>query len=183
METYELIFTIAIGLLVLLFGFRLKRIAFFVIWFLIGYVLMHDYIMGFINSSVPEIATNSIYQLLLPIGGGVIMALLGFTIEKLCVSSITFAAVMLITINYFGTELLTLGIGAVVGVILGAFAVRMIKPATIIATSGIGAYALTLAVFELFKDLNHATFYFPILIVLMAIGVFFQFGASKRVHY
>lgn len=183
METYELIFTVAIGLVVLLFGFRLKRIAFFVIWFLIGYVLMHDYIMSFINSSVPEIATNNIYQILLPIGGGVIMAMLGFTIEKLCVAGITFAAVMLITVNYFGTEILTLVIGAVVGVILGAFAVRMIKPATILATSGIGAYALTLAIFQLFKDLNYTTFYFPILIVLMLVGVFFQFGTTKKIHY
>lgn len=167
----------------LLFGFRLKRIAFFVIWFLIGYVLMNDYIMNFINSNVPEIANNGIYQFLLPVGGGVIMAMLGFTIEKLCVSLITFAMVMLVTVNYFGTDMLVLAIGAVAGVILGAFAVRMIKPATILATSGIGAYALALVVFELFKDLNYDIFYFPIFIGIMLVGTFFQFGTCKRIHY
>lgn len=182
METYELIFTIVIGLLVLLFGFRLKRIAFFVIWFLIGYVLMNEYIMGFINSNAPEIASNDIYQFLLPVGGGVIMAMLGFTIEKLCISLITFAMVMLVTVNYFGTDMLVLAIGAVAGVILGAFAVRMIKPATILVTSGIGAYALNLVIFSSFA-LDKTLFYFPIFIGIMLIGTFFQFGTCKRIHY
>ena len=181
METYELIITAAIGLAVLLFGYRLKKVAFFVIWFVLGYFLMNNYLMGFIKDSVPEIANDAIYQTLLPIGGGLILALLGFTIEQLCVSGITFALVLMTAMHYFGTDLLVIGIAAVVGVILGALAVRMMKPATIIATSGAGAYALTLVIFALFTTLDKNVFYLPIIGIIAILGCFFQFSTTKHV--
>ena len=179
METYELVFTIAIGLAVLLFGYRIKKIAFFIIWFLLGYTLM-GYLMPTINETVPEIAASGIYQTLLPIGGGVLLAMLGFSIEKLCVGGICFALIMVITANHFGTEMSTLAIGAIVGIIAAGAAVMLMKPATILATAFAGAYALTLGIFAIFVDLSQAT-YLPILIGLGAVGAIFQFVTTKRV--
>ena len=85
METYELIFAIIIGLLLLLAGYRIKKITFFIAWFIIGYYIMETYLLGIINNAVPQIANDAIYQNLLPLAGGVLMGCLGFTLEKLCV--------------------------------------------------------------------------------------------------
>lgn len=178
METYELVLMMAIGLAVLLFGYRLKKIAFFIIWFLLGYQLMIS-LLPTINNMVPEIAASQIYQTLLPIASGVLLAMLGFLIEKLCVGGICFALVIVITMHYFGTETTTLAIGAAVGIVLAGVAVMMMKPATIIATALAGAYALTISILEL-ATLSLETYYFPILGGLTAFGLIFQYLTTKR---
>ena len=181
LELYELIIFIALGLAVLFFGYRIKKVAFFIIWFLLGFNLMM-WLMPTINQMVPEIAGDALYQNLLPIGGGVILAMLGFSIEKLCVGGICFVLVILATIQYFGTDMSTLAIGGIVGVVAAGAAVALMKPATIVATSVAGSYALTLAIFAFFSEnLNFDTFYWPILIGIAAIGSIFQFLTTKRV--
>lgn len=176
----EAIIMSGLGLAVLLFGYRIKKIAFFIIWFLLGFNLVMM-IMPFVNQNVEAIATNELYQTLLPIGGGLLLALLGFSIEKLCVGGICFALVMLITAQYFGTEMQTLAIGAIVGVIAAGLAVTLMKPAIIVATAVAGAYALTLAVFKLNETIDFETFYWPMLIGLSAVGSIFQFLTTRRV--
>ena len=181
LETYQLILFIALGLAVLFFGYRIKKVAFFIIWFLLGFNLT-VWLMPTLNQMVPQIANDAIYQNLIPIGGGVILAMLGFSIEKLCVGGICFALVMLATIQYFGTEMQTLAIGGIVGVIAAGAAVTLMKPATIIATAAVGSYALTLAIFAFFSDtLDFNTFYWPVLIGITVIGAIFQFSTTKRV--
>lgn len=178
LNTYELAALAVAGLLLLFAGYRIKKFAFFIMWFILGFMLMTE-ILPFINEWVPEIATSSLWQNLLPLAGGLLLALLGFTIEKICLAGLTFGLTMVITINYFGTEPLTLGIGAVVGVILGAIAVRMMKPAIIIASSLAGAYAVTLALLASFPDLDSTIFYFPSLAVFTALGSLIQFKTNK----
>ena len=180
LDTIQLIILIGIGVAVLLFGYKIKKAAFFLIWFLLGFCLMM-WLMPMINDAVPQIADNSIYQTLLPIGGGIILAAMGFSIEKLCVAGITFGLVMLATVQYFGTDWITLAIGAVIGVLLGAFAVNMMKPATVIATAAVGAYVLTLVIFAFFPQINFAIFYWPILIGIGVIGALFQFKSNKGI--
>ena len=181
LETYQLIIFIAIGLAVLFFGYRIKKIAFFVIWFLLGFNLA-IWLMPTVNQMVPQIAGDAIYQNLLPIAGGVILAMLGFSIEKLCVGGICFVLVMLATIQYFGTDMQTLAIGGVVGIIAAGAAVALMKPAIIVATAAAGSYALTLAIFAFFSaSLDFNTFYWPVLIGIAAVGAIFQFITPKRV--
>lgn len=177
----ELIVMTVAGVAVLLFGYRIKKAAFFIIWFLIGLNLMNN-LMPEINKWVPQIATSELWQNLLPIAGGLLLALLGFSIEKLCVSLLCFALVMLITVQYFGAEIPTLAIGAIVGVIVGAFAVTMMKPAFIIASAAAGAYALTLCILHWFSGISFGVFYFPILIGLAVIGAIFQFATTKHLE-
>ncbi|MBR2741650.1 DUF4203 domain-containing protein [Candidatus Saccharibacteria bacterium] len=180
LELYELLIFIAIGLAILFFGYRIKKIAFFIIWFLLGFTLM-TYFMPTINNLVPDIANNDIYQFLLPIAGGVLLAMLGFTIEKLCVGGICFVLVMMTTIQYFGTEMSTLAIGAVIGIVMAGAAVALMKPAIIIATAVAGSYALTLAIFAFVTSLSFETYYWPVLIGIAAIGAGVQFLTTKHV--
>ena len=179
-QTPELIIMLGVGLAVLLFGYRLKKIAFFVVWFMLGYLGM-SYLMPQINNLVPEIAASELYQNLLPIAGGLLLALMGFSIEKLCVGGICFVLVMLLAVQYFGTDMQTLAIAAVVGVIVAGAAVMLMKPATIIATSAVGAYAITLALMKLVPDISFETYYWPMILGITAIGGVFQFLTTKRI--
>lgn len=177
----EAVIMLVLGAAVLLFGYRIKKIAFFIIWFLLGFNLM-VWLMPTINNLVPEIASSELYQTLLPIGGGLILALLGFTIEKLCVSGICFVLTMLITIQYFGTDIQVLAIGGIVGVVVAGVAVMVMKPAVIIATAVAGAYALTLAIMKLNTDINFEVMYWPMLLGIAAVGSIFQFLTTKRIR-
>ncbi|MBQ6460995.1 DUF4203 domain-containing protein [Candidatus Saccharibacteria bacterium] len=180
-EIPELIIMAAAGLAVLLFGYRIKKIGFFIIWFLLGLNLT-VYLLPWINSMVPQIAGNSLWQSLLPIAGGLLLGLLGFSIEKLCLGGIVFVLAMLITVQYFGSDIQTLAIGGVIGIVLAGVAVMMMKPAIIVATAITGAYALTSCILKWGAgNIDAATFYFPILIGLSIVGAIFQFATSKGV--
>ena len=167
-----------VGLLLLVCGYRIKKIAFFIIWFLLGYQLV-VFLMPTLNNMVPQIAENVLWQNLLPVGGGLLLALLGFSIEKLCVGGICFALVMTITAQYFGTEIQTLAIGAIVGVIAAGAAVMLMKPAIIVATSAAGGYALTMVILAAFTGISLETFYWPILLGSTAVGSVIQFATTK----
>ncbi len=178
MAPHELLIMAALGLTLMLFGYRIKKIAFFIVWFLIGYNLM-IFIMPLINGAVPQIAGSQLYQTLLPIAGGLLLALLGFSIEKLCVAGICFFLVMMITVRYFGTDIPTLAVGAIIGVVAAAAATAMMKPAIIIATALAGSYALTVALLNILV-LNERILYFPLIGAFALLGAIFQFATTKR---
>lgn len=180
MADYETVIMAALGLAVLFFGYRIKKIAFFIVWFLLGFNLIM-FFMPNINQMVPEIANNELYQNLLPIGGGLLLALLGFSIEKICVGGIAFAITMMITVTYFGTEILTLAVGGIVGVAVASLAVMLMKPAVIVATSAVGSYVITLAILNLVPQLDSDVFYWPLLIGIALVGAIFQFMTTKKV--
>ena len=182
METYELLIFSAIGLAVLLFGFRLKKAAFFVIWFLLGYVLTSKFLLSLAFQWIPQLNSNpAFWNILLPIAGGLLLGLLGFSIEKFCVAGITFITTIVVAINYFGPDMQVIVISAIIGVILAGLATAMIKPATVIATSVVGAYVVTLVILFLCK-IDSSIYYFPILIGLSALGSIFQFVTTKRIR-
>lgn len=178
---YELILFIALGLAILLFGYRIKKVAFFIVWFLLGFNLM-NMLMPTLESWVPQIAGSDFWRILLPIAVGLLLALIGFSIEKLCVAGMCFALVMMVVTQYFGTEIQVLAVGAIIGVVVAGFAVTLMKPAIIIATSLMGAYVLTLVVFSVFSHLDSGFLYWPILIGIAAIGAIFQFATTQRIE-
>lgn len=178
--TPELLIMAGLGLAVLLFGYRIKKIAFFIIWFILGYNLM-AFLMPTINNLVPQVADSSLYQTLLPIAGGLLLALLGFSIEKLCVGGICFALVMVITVRYFGTDIQVLAIGGIIGIIAAGAAIMLMKPAIIVATAAAGAYALTVATLNLATNLDFGAYYWPMVLGITALGSIFQFATTKRI--
>lgn len=179
MEIYELIIYIVIGILLCLLGYRIKKAAFFVIWFLLGYNLIF-YLMPAIEGWFPAIVGSEPWHIALPIAGGLFISLIGFSIEKLCVGGICFALTIVIAIRYFGTDPSTLAISAVIGIVAAGLAVILMKPATIVATSLAGSYLLTVAILELLPNLSHETYYFPILAGIAALGSLIQFLSTKR---
>ena len=176
----EVIVMAIAGLLLLFMGYRIKKVGFFIIWFLIGFNIMRI-LMPSINSVAPEaIKDSDLWQNLLPIAGGLLLALLGFSIEKLCVGGMVFGMIIMLTAQYFGTEIQTLVIGAIIGVVVAGLAVTLMKPTIIIATSLMGAYALAVAIFR-FSGLDAQVLYFPILIGLTILGSAVQFATTKNI--
>ena len=176
----ELVIMLGLGLAVLLFGYRIKKVAFFIVWFLLGYMGM-TMLMPTINNMSPEIANSDLYQNLIVIAGGLLLALLGFSIEKLCVGGICFALVMVISAQYFGTDMSTLAISAIVGVLAAGVAVMLMKPATIVATAAAGSYALTIALLKLIPDVSFGDYYWPLIIGITVLGALFQFATTKHI--
>lgn len=167
------------GLALLLLGYKLKKPAFFVVWFLLGYILT-GYLMPIINGAVPEIANNEMWQNLLPIAGGLLVGLMGFTIEKICLGGACMGLTLMMTAQYFGTDIQTMAIGGIIGAILAGVAVIMMKPATIIATSVAGGYALTLAILAIVPDLDKELLFWPMILGLAAAGAVVQFLTTRH---
>ncbi len=176
----ESVLMMGVGILLLFVGYRVKKLAFFIIWFLLGFNLV-GFLMPNINQMVPEIAASGLYQTLIPIAGGLLLALLGFSIEKLCLGGICFALVMVITVRYFGSEMSALAVGGIIGVIAAGVAVMMMKPATILATAVAGSYAITMALLSINPSMDYGVFYWPILLGLAAVGALVQFVTTKHV--
>lgn len=179
LQTPELIVMVIVGVLLLFMGYRIKKVAFFIIWFVVGYNLVSLF-MPNLRELVPAINESDLWSILLPVAGGLLLALLGFSIEKLCVGLMVFGLTMMVTIQYFGTDWQTLAIGAVVGLILGGLAVTLMKPAVIIASSLAGAYALTMAILTWASGLDAGALYFPMLIGFTAVGSVAQFMTTKH---
>ena len=178
----EIILMTIVGVLLLFLGYRIKKFGFFIIWFLIGFNLM-GILMPTINKVAPEaVVTSELWQNLLPIAGGLLLAMLGFTIEKICVGGIVFGLTLMITSQYFGTDIQTLAIGGIIGIVLAGAAVMLMKPAIIIASSLMGGYVLTLAIFMWFTGIDRTVFYFPLLIGISAIGSVTQFITTRRIE-
>ena len=179
MATYEIVLALILGIFVCLFGYRLKKLVIFLAFFLIGYSIMTR-LMPILNQNLPAIAESSFWQMLLPVCGGLLLSLLGFTIEKLCVGLLVCFATIALGVNQFGMTWEVVTIAAIIGVILGAIAVNMIKPATIIVTAIAGALVVADAIFALTSSISH-DYYMLILIGIAAVGAVFQFTNTKHI--
>lgn len=180
MENYEAIIALVLGLFVCLFGYRLKKIVFFIAWFIIGYIITQK-LLPTINTYIPQVSGEAFWQGIIPVFGGLLLSILGFSIEKLCVSLLCFFAVISIAFTQFGVSWEVFGIAAVIGVVAGGLAVTMMKPATIIVTAIIGASVAADAFLALATDIPSATYYMPILIGAAIIGSIFQFANVKHI--
>ena len=75
------IISIILGLLVCFFGYKIKKLAFFIIGFIIGYNL---------GLKVPAewYAGNDLITMILPFLTGIFLSLIALTAEKICISLI-----------------------------------------------------------------------------------------------
>ena len=168
------------GLALMLVGFRIKKAAFFILWFILGYVAS-GYLLPIINNALPEIAGSTFWQGLIPLIGGLLLALMGFMIEKIALGGVVFGLTLMMTAQYFGTEMQTMLIAGIVGAVLAGASVMMMKPATIIATSVGGAYALTLAILAIASgSIDAKTTFWPMIIGFSVLGSIVQFISCKH---
>lgn len=168
------------GLALMLVGYKIKKAAFFILWFILGYIGT-GYLMPIINNSMADVANSDFWQGLIPILGGLLLALMGFVIEKIALGGVVFGLTLMMTAQYFGTEIQTMAIAAIIGAVLAGAAVMMMKPATIVATSVGGAYALTLAILSIAAgSIDSGTAFWPMIIGFSVVGTLIQFLSTKH---
>ncbi len=167
-----------VGLLLLFAGFKVKKIAFFILWFLIGFNLVVVFMPSLANV-MPDIVNDVFWQNVFPLVGGLLLAMFGFTIEKVCISVAVFALTMMVTIQYFGTDVQTIIIGAVIGVVLAGSAAMLVKPAIILATALVGSYTITTLILFFATGMDPAIYYFPLLFGGAALGSVVQFTTTR----
>jgi len=171
---YETLIAIAIGVFLCLFGYKLKRVAFVIIWFAIGYYLM--------SLLAPKLTNDPTWLQLLPIAAGVVLGVFGFSLEKLCIFAVAAYAVSTTLIDTFLLyEPLHIALAIGAGVVVGLLAVRLIKPFGIVTTAFSGAkliakYSLTAL------PLAHYPSFPIILLAAAAIGILFQFKSCKHLN-
>lgn len=174
----EVIMMAIVGLLLLFAGFKIKKIAFFILWFLLGFNLVVIF-LPLLSNVMPDIVNDPFWQNVFPLVGGLLLAMFGFTIEKVCIGVAVFALTMLITVQYFGTDVQTIIIGAVIGTVLAGGAVMLVKPAIILATALVGSYTMTTLILFFATGLDPAVYYFPLLFGGAALGSVVQFITTK----
>jgi hypothetical protein len=169
------IITIILGLLACFFGYKIKKFALFIIWFIIGYNLglkvPSDWYMG-----------NELITAILPFCIGLLLSLIGLTAEKICISLIAGVFAFFAAINFQGGvfTLQTTILAGIVAALAGCIAGFLVKPAFIILTAVIGAYYVGLNVVGM--DIPHVTyvpFFYIITAVLAVLGMLYQFKKNK----
>lgn len=169
------IISIILGLLVCFFGYKIKKLAFFIVGFIIGYNL---------GLKVPAewYAGNDIITMILPFLTGLFLSLVALTAEKICISLIVGIFVFFATINFQGGifSMQTIIIAAIAAAIAGCIAGFLVKPASIIATAIIGAYYVGINTVGLdILHLSYVPFFYIITCVLAVLGMVYQFKKNK----
>lgn len=171
---YEAVIAIIAGFFLCLFGYRIKKVAFIIIWFAIGFLLA--------SLVAPKITDNQTWQLIIPIISGLLLGMLGFTIEKFCIFAVATYTVSTTIIESFQlNEVAMIALAIGIGVIVGCIAVFFIKPLGIITTALSGAKLIAkYAVLEL--SLPHEPYFFVIIIAASIIGILFQFKTCRHIE-
>lgn len=173
----EIVIMIVLSLIVCFFGYKLKKIALFIIWFIIGYQL---------GKMIPASAVNNdqLWMTVLPLATGLLASMLSLSIERLCVSLLAGAVGFFATINLgFGgvyTFMPNVVVAIAVAVVLGCIAVAAIKPMSILVTAISGGYyaATWIAQLSFVSSLN-LPMALILTCVLATLGAVFQFSSNK----
>lgn len=173
----EIIISILIGAALCFFGYRLKKVAFAVIWFMVGYFAVKTYF--------PHIIEDQFWQTVLQIGVGALLSLIGLTIEKLAVAGTAAVVVASFVLSHFGpaTDWVLPAIAITAGVVAGAVAVSLMKPAVIIFTAIFGADLLASVVISFIPDAGSMPYLSLIIFAVLAVvGISFQFNNTKHIE-
>jgi len=174
----EAIITIVLSLIVCFFGYKLKKIGLFIIWFVIGY---------HVGKMIPASAVNNdqLWLTVLPLATGLLASMLSLSIERLCVGLLAGTIAFFITMNIvFGGSYVFMPnvvIALAVAVIVACIAVAFIKPMSIIITAIAGAYCAATSILSIVPSFTAANPLMPTILtcVLATLGTVFQFGSNK----
>lgn len=169
---------ILIGVVLAFGGYRLKRIAMSIIWFVIGYSLVKNF--------APNLIADPFWQMVLQIAAGAILSLVGLSIEKLAVSLTAGIVVGWFVIQHFGpvTSWVLPAIAIAAGAVAGMIAVWMMKPAVIIFTAIEGANLIATNVISLLPE-NVASIPYLFLIlfgIIFVVAAGWQWNNCKNIE-
>ena len=169
------IIALIIGAFLLLFGYRLKKIAITLIWFLVGFWV--------VSLFVDKIVADQMWQLILCCVGGLILGMFGMTIEKFAVFVTVGVTFCMSVIENFGpaTDWTLWAIAVAVGVVAGVIAVWLIKPMVILATVVEGSRLIIVNALALL-GWAQPSYYIVIFLALAAVGAIFQWNNCRHIE-
>lgn len=172
------VLAIIIALVLGLFGYKLKRVAFFIIWFMLGYVLASKF--------APQIFANEawyvpiIVQILL----GLLLGFVGYKVERLAIFGAAFYIAFSVLSSYFPQDsliqvngLLYLLIKIIISFIIGGVAVSASRPLIIILTSLYAGSLVYTYLPQLFTMPYTVALIISIVVIVFSIG--FQFAHNN----
>ena len=164
-----------IGAFLLLFGYRVKKIAITIIWFIVGYWL--------VSLFVDKIIADQMWQFILQCVGGLLLGMFGMTIEKFAIFVTVGVTFGMSAIQNFGpvTDWTLPAIAVAIGVVTGTIGVWLIKPMVILATSVEGARLVIVSALALL-GWAQPEYYIVIFLALAAVGAIFQWNNCRRIE-
>lgn len=169
------IIAILIGAFLLFFGYRLKKIALTIIWFLVGYYL--------VSLFVDKIVADQLWQFILCCVGGLVLGMFGMTIERFAVFvtvGVAFGLSFMQTFS-FEPQWALIAVAVAVGVVAGVIGVWLIKPMIILATSIEGASLVLINAFALLS-IAKPEWYFILFLATAAFGAIFQWNSCRNIE-
>lgn len=164
-----------VGIILLLFGFKLKKVALAIIGFLAGYV-------GGSYVSERFIEPGSFMYVLTPVLIGIVAAVVMFAVYYLAIYIMGFSiggiAGFYLAAHLFTRPVWGLVIAVVLGLIIGSVALAVEKPVVVLGTSFIGYIALRQGLYTLLGMNESIVLEIVCLAVLLA-GIVFQFFINK----
>lgn len=177
------IIAIIIGLILAFAGYRLKRIAMAIIWFVIGY--------SFVGQIAPNLIEDPFWQMILRIAAGAILSMIGLSIEKLAVSLTTGVVVTWFIIQHFGpvTDWTLPCIAIAIGVVAGTIAVWAMKPAVIVFTGIEGANLLATNILALIPaeilgklPFDSGLLFTIVFVIIAVVGITSQWQSTRNME-
>ena len=159
--TAENIIKIVLGIVLLLYGFKFKKITLALLWFAICYQLVTQYGPNFISDNT--------LLLVLAIGLGFVGAAFSITLEKIAISIVAFL-IGFYAIYNVGTSIFYIIGGIVLGLILAFLARKFLKIIIIIITSYMGAVLISPLIISYLTAMNSNT----LIILATVVGIVYQ---------
>ena len=163
-----------IGIFLLFFGYRLKKIAITIIWFIVGFWL--------VSLFIDKVTPDPTWQLILCGVGGLVLGMFGMTIERFAIFVTVGVTFAMSVIQNFGpvVDWTLPAIAVAVGVVTGALGVWLVKPMIIVATAIEGA---RLAIINGLALLSVPTpeWYFVLFLCVSAVGIIFQWNSCRKI--
>lgn len=169
------VIALIIGAFLLLFGYRVKKIAITIIWFIVGYWL--------VSLFVDKIVADQMWQLILCCVGGLVLGMFGMTIEKFAVFVTVGVAFGMSVIQNFGpvTDWTLPAIAVAVGVVAGVLGVWLIKPMIILSTAIEGSRLVLINGLALL-GVAQPEWYLIAFLAVAAVGIIFQWNTCRRIE-
>lgn len=182
MDYVSIIIGIIISIVLCFFGYRLKRIAFAIVWFVIGLDL-GNFLLPHVTPYMQGI--DPFFINILPFLVGLLMSLIGISVERVCIFLIGIGLTLITYFNFVDSgalELswLTFGIAIIVGCVIGTVAIGIMRPAIILLTSYAGGTQLASSIISLIPAISNPTTSLIITIIMVVVGAFYQFRSTKH---
>ena len=171
----QTIIAIILGIILLFFGYKAKRIAIAIIGFVVGW--------GIAANFAPNLVADPFWQFIIKLAAGAILGVCAISLERLAVFAIVGFAFWSAAYEAIAIPdpMAHIGISVAIGVVAGVISVWLLKPMFIIASSVKGAQMISTMALTAF-NIPTQPWALVLLVVLAALGIVFQWKDCKHVE-